>query len=79
MVVVDNAVRTLNTKGDGGGPPMDERLESIDKRLTVVEATMATKTDLAGLEARMAWRFVALYGAIIASIAALMALFKFLH
>jgi len=47
--------------------------------LTVVEATMSTKADLAALEARMAWRFVALYGAIVASTGALLALFKFVH
>ncbi len=58
---------------------MDNRLEDIDKRLVVVEAAMATKEGLASLEARMAWRFVGLYGAIVASMAALMALFKFVH
>lgn len=65
---------------------MDNRLEDIDKRLIVVEATMATKDGLAdvrselhAMEARMAWRFVALYGAIVSSMAGLLALFKFLH
>jgi len=67
-------------KSNGGEPPMDNgTLEDIDKRLTVVEATMATKADLSGLEARMAWRFVGLYGSITATMAALLALFKFLH
>ncbi|MBU2740133.1 hypothetical protein HAQ01_13810 [Acidithiobacillus thiooxidans] len=55
-----------------GGISTIEAMENIDKRLTVVEATMATKADLAGLETRLVkWT--------IGAIAALMTLFKFLH
>ena len=67
--------------GNGGGPPMDNTntMEDIDKRLTVVEATMATKADLAGLETRLIKWTIGAMGTMTAVIAALMTLFKFLH
>ncbi len=54
-------------------------MEDIDKRLTVVEATMATKADLAGLETRLIKWTIGAMGTMTAVIAALMTLFKFLH
>lgn len=54
-------------------------IEDIDKRLNVVEATMATKADLAGLETRLIKWTVGAMGTMTAIIAALMTLFKFVH
>lgn len=54
-------------------------IDDIDKRLTVVEATMATKADLAGLETRLLKWTIGAKGTMTAVIAALMTLFKFLH
>ncbi|MEY2342002.1 hypothetical protein AB4090_07805 [Acidithiobacillus sp. IBUN Pt1247-S3] len=54
-------------------------MEDIDKRLTVVEATMATKADLAALETRLIKWTIGAMGTMTAVLAALMTLFKFLH
>jgi hypothetical protein len=69
-----------NGPNDEGEPPMDNgTMEDIDKRLTVVEATMATKADLSGLETRLIKWTISAMGAMTAALAALMTLFKFLH
>ena len=54
-------------------------MEDIDKRLAVVEATMATKADLTGLEPRLIQWTIGTMGIMTAVIAALMTLLKFLH
>ncbi|MHB1670064.1 hypothetical protein [Thiomonas sp.] len=54
-------------------------MESIDKRLTVIEVTMVTKADLTGLETRLIQWTIGIMGIMTAVIAALMTLFKFTH